>query len=310
LSALSGDSTILLQLPDLFFELLAGASQFFEIGPLDLLQCIGIRTLLPFVRRTVMTIAALMYASTQAFRRNSQDVIERGRMITFYTDGLHRFGRWDHAIVMCLLIEKDTSELLEVAIDAFGCRKWLESDGEVSEINGTDWLPPCLLCRFLIALMSDFFAEEGFDESRFVRKSMNHRLKLGPVSTSDIQLQHRWSELVKLCLSGLREVGSPISVDVQRKYWLKPEFENSASPFWILYTVPEFLEQVSLSTNSRPPSLVPIPGISTTIGDRLICQTSFTSFIFTSVHIAVAHSADYSPALLHCFLALINMIDE
>jgi hypothetical protein len=307
MSSLSGEWSILLELTNFFFQVASSVVAYFRIPPVELFRSLEIQSLIPFVKRTLVTVAATSYCWTGAFVRNSRDVRRACRIIASKSDPLGRFSRWFYHFGLCLLIESQPGKFVEMAIDAFGCRKWLDSNGEDGEPNVDAWLPPTLLCRFFIQLMSDYTPPDRWDKRDVLLKSVMHELKLGPMSTADLKTNAFTSELSQIWLDALHHAGDPLLVDGERKYKLKQEFENSVSPFWILYSIPEFLGQVAIDPKS--PSLVTLPNLDVQNGhlvDRFISSDQFVDFVARSVEIAVSHQ-DYGPVLLHCLLALVNM---
>jgi hypothetical protein len=307
MNALSGEWSILLELTNFFFQVASSVVTYFRIPPEEFFANLEIESLIPFVKRTLVTVAATSYCWTGAFLRNSRDVMRAGRVLASKLDPLGRFSRWFYHFGLCLLIEPQPGKFVEMAIDAFGCRKWLVSNGEECEPNVDPWLPPTLLCRFFIQLMSDYTPPDRWDKRDILLKSVMHELKLTPMSTTDLKTNAFTSELSQIWLDSLHHVGDPFLVDGERKYKLKQEFENSVSPFWILYSIPEFLGQVSVDPKS--PSLVTLPNLDLQNGhlvDRFICSDQFVEFVSKSVSLAVSRQ-DYGPVLLHCLLALVNM---
>jgi hypothetical protein len=129
-----------------------------------------------------------------------------------------------------------------------------------------------------------------------IRKVMVHRLKLGRASSSDLTrladtgAHLRSPEMPQLYLQLLREVGGPIVVKGERGYRVRAELQNGVSPFGILYTVPEFLDQISGSVDPKSPSLLSIPNVDRTSGQktyRFVLTDSFVNLLTSSIQIAV-----------------------
>jgi hypothetical protein len=295
---------------DLFFHLLYAASAFFETPLEVLLNKLAITRLLPFLYRQLTAFAAVTYSGTSAFSRNSSLVSVVGRHVVSYSEPYFRYAKWFRELKLCLLVDPDPAVFVSTAIDAFGCRKWLDSEGADFPTNLEPWLPACLICRFFIQLMSDTGRVDSWDRKDVLRRSIANLLKVGPLSTQGLTIDPAFGTDSPIFLDILREIGDAVMINGERKYRLKAEFENQVSPFSLLFAVPLFLEQLGHSMGRQGNDLIAIPPVDEANGPRMnqfILTDAFSDFISGAAK-AAARSED-SP-LRYSLIALVHMTAE
>jgi hypothetical protein len=278
--------------------------------PLVLFEKLQIKSLMPVIRRSLVAFAGITFMWTSAFVRNSDKVTELAREIGSWRDVLGRLPRWFYQFLLGLVLERNPENFVENAIEAFRCKRWLESNGTVSEPNIDHWIPPCLLARFFVQLMSDYAPADHWDQEQITRKSVLHQLEPGAMSMSDLAMFAPTADILLVHIRALHEFGNPVLVRSERKYRLKAEFDDLVSPFWLLYLFPQFVSQASVFINDNP--LIPIPKTDERNGKfvhRFASSSPFIDFIAKSVQIAGSHE-EYGPVLLHCLLELVNMTTE
>jgi hypothetical protein len=163
-----------------------------------------------------------------------------------------------HHCVAFVALGGDCAALVSHAIDAFGARAWLE--GDAIEAGVEPWLPACVLCRFLIVLLSDFVAPDRYDITDLVRPSVLHALASSPLTVADaanmFAADHR-----RLVLDALHELGEPCTVDGAAAFRLKAAHEDLFTPFWLFVRMPDFLGFVARAANAKRPHLLAVPPV-------------------------------------------------
>jgi hypothetical protein len=301
------DVSFMLPLTDFFLGLLSTCVRALGLPAGELSSRLGLRPLLPFVARALSATAATYYARTSAWSANSEYILQVVRRFGQYHEAYCSLGKWFSQFSLFLAVERDPSDFVRLAIAAFGARPWLESDG--AECAVEPWLPACLLCRFFVALLSDFTAPDRWEPSDVTRRSVLHMLALGSVVADDVVGDDITSSTAKqVGLEALREFGDPFMVKNQRHYKLKAACENAISPFWIYYDVSTFLKLLSRSADSRPPRLLPLPLPGQAA--RLVLSAPFVDFVVKAVRIFRARPEQASAAAHFSLLALIQMAND
>jgi hypothetical protein len=187
------------------------------------------------------------------------------------------------------------------------------SRGEAVEPLVDPWIPVCLLCRFFVALLSDFTPPDGWRPIDLVRPSILHMLGTG-FTTAEFAVSF-YVDLAarEIALEALHEFGERSVVGNAHGYRLKNEHENSVTPFWICFTLRDFLNFVSRAADARAPHLLSLPRID----ERNVKRTGrftktapFLDFIVNSIHIFDAQPDQANTAAYFALMALIQMVGE
>jgi hypothetical protein len=313
-NVLSGEWTLLVGLNDVFFRFVSTAMRFLKIPMGVLEERLKLAGNLAIVERSVMAIAVLEYFGTPAFAKCNQLAI---RLATNLHGPTTKFSLFSELFSHCtcyLAMEDNPVAFVSFAIEVFGVKDWLESGGKALTEEVEPWLPVCLLCRFFVILLSDFFQPEGWDISDLIRPSVLHFLGSGSVTAQVAAAKYNEDmELKRIALAALHEFGEPFQLNNARSYKLKPEHENLITPFWIYFRMSDFLQFVSRASETKSPHLLQIPRVNEINGKltgRFVQTKPFHEFIIQSISIFDAEPNQANIAVYFSLMALIQMVGE
>jgi hypothetical protein len=224
-SALSGAFSLNPSLCGFFFELLSIAMQFLNIPLAVIAERLQLFESWPIIARSVTAIAGLDYFAPSAFCF--------GRYLRKPRSRFAFLAGWSHQCSVILAVSRDCAPFVLHAIRAFGADKWLNSDGEFVEPLVEPWMPACLLCRFFVALLSNFTPPDGWNLSDLVPSIILHLLAIDPATAS--------MAIKPFSSDENRQIALVCLINGTQAYKTKSSHTNSVTPFWIYIDLPEFL---------------------------------------------------------------------
>lgn len=302
--ALSNQLSIFIPLNDHFFKILLMMIRYFNIPIEEIMEKMGIDSLLPYVKYYFTVIAAVVYSvGTSAFARNDDSFRVTCAILTSNAFNLTQYLDYFRYILLALRIEPNIDLFLDSIIEAFGLKEFLAS-GKVPENIESNQLVT-LLCRQFIQLLSDQAEPINFSKERFSYMHSIHSFYNNPSSLNDT---FKSTFMKKNVLSRIRKIMKEISsskiVNGNRVYKLLPEYEAQCSPFYVPYSTVRFYQEFSNTFDIKSPSLIPIPKVGSCTS--FIKSKVILNFIHRSLEIFSNSNEEDSTTMITMF-ALIHM---
>lgn len=199
-------------------------------------------------------------------------------------------------------------QFVSQVINAWGLKKWLDSNGSENEENMDINIALVMILRFFVQSMSDYFDEMTYDADAFSRRAVIHWLQDVGMGTSQA-LASDMSDDPMACMAFLHDVGVPVVIDGEKRYKLKPEYFDEATPFWIITPYGQFLKKLATAPG-KTVSLLPLPKCASKDGknaNRFAITQEFADFITHVLEIMNKEPELYTEATYLCVMAAIQM---
>lgn len=258
-----------------------------------------------FVKHQMTLLAALQYRTAFHVREVETVVTNniirqslcRGMYVSLYQNLMLYRAFNDHP-----------EQFVSQVINAWGLKKWLDSNGSENEEKMDINVAIVMIMRFFVQSMSDYFDDITYDSDAFIRRAVIHWLQDVGMGTSQ-DLSSDLSGDPMTCMAVLHDVGVPVVIDGEKRYKLKPEFFDEATPFWITTPYRQFLKKLATAPG-KTASLIPLPKCASKDGknaNRFAITQEFADFITHVLEIMNKEPELYTEATYLCVMAVIQM---